>query len=75
VPGENPRTAFGEGDAAVWYFRDEWGERHRIPTDAVSMPPPLEAPWVPRDHFIGRATLTLWPLGRGVERLAPTFVR
>jgi hypothetical protein len=72
-PGENPETALGEGDEPVWYFRDQWGERHRIPTDEVSMPPPLEAPFVPRDHMVGRVCVALWPLGGGLGR--PTWIR
>ena len=72
-PGENPLTSSSEGEEPVWYFRDQWGERHRIPTDEVSMPPPLEAPFVPRDHMVGRVCVALWPLGRGLGR--PTWIR
>ena len=58
APGENPRTSLGEGDEPVWYFRDQWGERHRIPADEVSMPAPVEAPFVPRPGRPGTIVVT-----------------
>ncbi|MEZ6017704.1 MAG: signal peptidase I [Planctomycetota bacterium] len=61
IPGENPLTAFSEAPEPVWYFRDEWGERQRLPVVDIGMPPPIEAPFVPRDHFVGRAFLVIWP--------------
>jgi hypothetical protein len=73
APGENPLTSLSEGDEPVWYFRDQWGERQRLPTDEVSMPPPLEAPFVPHDHMVGRVCAALWPLGGGLGR--PTWIR
>jgi signal peptidase I len=73
VPGENPLTALGEGAQPVWYFRDQWGERHRFPTEEVGMPPPIEAPFVPRDHLVGRVFVALWPLRAGLGR--PTWIR
>lgn len=73
VPGENPSTALGEGPEPVWYFRDQWGERHRLPTTDVERPPPIEAPFVPIDHLVGRAFAALWPIGRGLDR--PAWVR
>ena len=73
VPGENPLTALEEGEHPVWYFRDQWGERHRMATDEVSMPPPIEAPFVPRDHLVGRVFVALWPPHAGLER--PTWIR
>ena len=73
APGENTRVALDEGPEPVWYLRDEWGERHRLPVDEVDLLPPLEAPFVPRDHMVGRALTAIWPVGRGLGR--PRWIR
>lgn len=73
VPGENPLTSLNEGEQPVWTFRDQWGERHRFPTEEMGMPPPIEAPFVPRDHLVGRVFVALWPFHGGLGR--PTWIR
>lgn len=75
VQGENPLTSFAEGSAPVWYLRDEWGERQRLPTDRIDMLPPSEAPYVPRDHMVGRAAVVFWPLGRDLGLERPSWIR
>ncbi len=73
APGENPLVALQEAAEPVWYLRDEWGERHRLPVDEVDLLPPIEAPFVPRDHMVGRTLAAIWPLGRGLGR--PEWIR
>lgn len=61
-----------DGDPITW-FRDEWGELHHfLPTEYQQAKPLTElAPFVPRDHILGRAISVFWPIRptKGIYRL------
>ncbi|MFT5285337.1 MAG: signal peptidase I [Planctomycetota bacterium] len=58
----NPYIDAGALDGPILYLRDEWGERHRlIQSDTKKLSYEI-APFVPRDHILGRAFAVFWPL-------------
>lgn len=48
----------------VTWFRDEWGELHHFyPGESQNARPlTISAPFVPRDHILGRAIAVFWPI-------------
>lgn len=70
---ENPQRVPGGDHGTELWFRDEWGELHHAPENAVlhADPSSERAPFVPREQITGRAVLVFWPikLGRKMWRL------
>ncbi len=60
--GENPSEPVLAGGRRLTFFRDQWGERHEIPSDVARMSPPRSFPLVPRSLVQGRAVAVFWPI-------------
>lgn len=58
--GENPSSGAGPDGAPARFFRDEWGERHQLPANAVEVARERH-PSVPADLVRGRALAIFWP--------------
>jgi hypothetical protein len=59
--GENPSTGRGPDGREARFFRDEWGDRHRLPADAVEVGRARD-PLVPAGLIQGRALAVFWPI-------------
>ena len=78
LPGENPSTSFAgplaQTEGPERYFRDQWGERHRLQPGWAIPIAPREAPFIPRDHMLGRAFAVVWPISRELGLQRPKWV-
>jgi len=59
-----PSPMSNPGGSPITWFRDEWGQLHDfLPSEFQNAnPETLPAPFVPRDHILGRAISVFWPI-------------